>query len=162
MPTAGLAQHRPSPQVAREFPHFLRQRHGLIQIGQELAQARSSRHGESLLCLFRTLYHVCIPPDALAQTFPDSVQCRSDSLRKSSSWGKSMPWLVTLWFPPFQEQAIVGDHRLVIRCFARILLLVALLGPCEGFARDQQENPSEAAYHQAMIAHYRLLLERWE
>jgi len=28
--------------------------------------------------------------------------------------------------------------------------------------RDQQENPSEAAYHQAMIAHYRLLLERWE
>jgi hypothetical protein len=28
--------------------------------------------------------------------------------------------------------------------------------------RDQQENPSEAAYNQTMIAHYRLLLERWE
>jgi len=27
---------------------------------------------------------------------------------------------------------------------------------------SQQEGPGEAAYHRAMIAHYRLLLERWE
>jgi len=27
---------------------------------------------------------------------------------------------------------------------------------------SQQENPGEAEYHQAMITHYRLLLERWE
>ena len=28
--------------------------------------------------------------------------------------------------------------------------------------QSQQLGPSEAAYHRAMIAHYRLLLERWE
>ena len=28
--------------------------------------------------------------------------------------------------------------------------------------QSQQKGPDEEAYHQAMIAHYRLLLERWE
>lgn len=49
-----------------------------------------------------------------------------------------MPQPFAPWFPPFQEQAIVGDHRLVIRCFAWVLLLAVLVVPCHGFARALQ------------------------
>jgi hypothetical protein len=44
--------------------------------------------------------------------------------------------------------------------------LKALEGARKALAQHEQQSqqlgPSEAAYHRAMIAHYRLLLERWE
>jgi len=47
VPATRLAQSHASPQVARELPHFLWQRHRLIEIGQELTKDISSCH---LLC----------------------------------------------------------------------------------------------------------------
>ena len=40
----GLAQRHASPQVVRELTHFLRQRHWLIEIGQELTKDIFSHH----------------------------------------------------------------------------------------------------------------------
>jgi hypothetical protein len=39
-----LAQHHPPPEIVRELAHFLRQRHWLIEIGQELTQGTSASH----------------------------------------------------------------------------------------------------------------------
>ena len=47
VPTTRLAQHHPSPKIARELPHFLWKWHRLIEIGQELTKDISSGH---LLC----------------------------------------------------------------------------------------------------------------
>jgi len=69
---------------------------------------------------------------------PYSADRGGDSLRKGSSWGKSMPWLAPRWFPPFQEQAIVGDHRPVIRCFARTQLQALPFMLRQGFPRALQ------------------------
>jgi hypothetical protein len=44
VPATRLAQSHPSPQVARELPHFLWKRHRLIEIGQELTKDISSWH----------------------------------------------------------------------------------------------------------------------
>ena len=40
----GLTQHHPTPEVAREFAHFLWQWQRLIEIGQELPKHISSCH----------------------------------------------------------------------------------------------------------------------
>jgi len=44
VPATALAQSHPSPEVARELPHFLWQGHRLIEIGQELSKDISSCH----------------------------------------------------------------------------------------------------------------------
>jgi hypothetical protein len=36
MAATGLAQNYPSPQIAGELTHFLRERHWLIKVGQEV------------------------------------------------------------------------------------------------------------------------------
>ena len=53
VPATGLAQHQPPPEVARELAHFLWQWHRLIEIGQELTEARFSCH------VFSSPHHVC-------------------------------------------------------------------------------------------------------
>ena len=50
-----LAQSHPSPQVARELPHFLWKWHRLIKIGQELTKDISSCH---LLCTPRHFFSI--------------------------------------------------------------------------------------------------------
>jgi hypothetical protein len=57
VPATRLAQHHPSPEVARELPHFLWKWHRLIEIGQELTKDISSRHSHVLLITFPPLYH---------------------------------------------------------------------------------------------------------
>src|SRR5947209_19105573 len=57
-----------------------------------------------------------------------------------------MPWLAPLWFPPFQEQAIVGDHRPVIRCFARPQVLALLFMLRQGFPRALQRFRGDGCY----------------
>jgi hypothetical protein len=37
MPAARLPQRHPAPQIARQLPHLLRQRHRLIQVRQKVA-----------------------------------------------------------------------------------------------------------------------------
>jgi hypothetical protein len=49
-----------------------------------------------------------------------------------------MPWLAPHWFPPFQEQAVVGDRRPVICCFARTQLLALPFMLRQGFPRALQ------------------------
>jgi hypothetical protein len=44
VPATALAQSHPSPEVARELPHFLWKGHRLIEIGQELTKDISSCH----------------------------------------------------------------------------------------------------------------------
>jgi hypothetical protein len=55
VPATRLAQSHASPQVARELPHFLWQRHRLIEIGQELTKDNSSCH---LLCTPRHFFSI--------------------------------------------------------------------------------------------------------
>jgi hypothetical protein len=45
MPTTGLAEHKTTPEVAGELGELLRQRHGLIEIGQEVIDRRGFSHG---------------------------------------------------------------------------------------------------------------------
>jgi hypothetical protein len=44
VPATCLAQHHPSPEIARELPYFLWKWHRLIEIGQELTKDISSCH----------------------------------------------------------------------------------------------------------------------
>src|SRR5579859_2362376 len=57
-----------------------------------------------------------------------------------------MPWLAPRWFPPFQEQAVVGDHRPVIRCFARTQLLALPFMLRQGFPRAFQRLERDGGY----------------
>ena len=57
MPATRLAQHHPSPEVARELPYFLWKWHRLIEIGQELTKDISSCHWYDLPIAFVVLYH---------------------------------------------------------------------------------------------------------
>jgi hypothetical protein len=59
VPTTGLAQRHPPPEVARELAHFLCKWHRLIEIGQKLTKHSSSCH------LFSSPHHFspyCITP----------------------------------------------------------------------------------------------------
>ena len=73
-----LAQSHPSPQVARELPHFLWKWHRLIEIGQELTKDISSCH---LLCSPRHFSPIVSLSHAQAIAQATSLARKSSLLR---------------------------------------------------------------------------------
>src|SRR5215216_2921110 len=45
-----LPQHHSAPQITRQFSQFLGQRHGLVEIGQKVAEAGALCHWSSSRC----------------------------------------------------------------------------------------------------------------
>ena len=48
MPTTGLAEHDPPPEVASQLGELFREWHGLIEVGEEITEQGSAIHARSL------------------------------------------------------------------------------------------------------------------